>query len=756
MIKRLMLEDFGKFKDTHFDFSNATLFLGKNESGKTTIFDALFQETCHPRANRRYGRQLQQRYGESRRAQLKWSGDEPRFDEDEFYNLLAIRSGDVYLDMASGSTWMEKVKSGLFTGGIDPLRLQKTFADRASDKGSFKHNRDQKQLEEDLSKLGDRLEDRRNKRDSLLSRESDTRILKNKLDSLQTDHESKTAEMSRIEKELEYEGKIQEKGKLNNLLLKIRDGVARQKILESLESYTGKELARMDDLRSGIAQLELDSAKVQTDHDHQRELLKERQKEVVRLREAMDNSSNLSRLATEYLDSLKRIRENLPRRRTSWWHWLVLAVLSALVAASVLLSLNQENILFFLISVGLGTLLGVFFLLLIGRIRTQPDLERIGDTVQRLKEEWRDRTGGSAILTSDNPDGLARELETLRSAADRDSEAVGRANGELRERAKSLEESKERREELIRQMQTGESSIADWLKRADVRNRDEYYRKTLDRQRLQQEQSRWEEELEAECKNRGMDSVSLLQQECERRLRDFDHEHIPNRGKSEEEIHRLQRDLKEKSGRIDAVSDEHRRVALMKAQQQGEISGSLGSLPQEIADLERSILERKELLKAMEIDKLAAHLVREIFEKIAVDTENVLVELGRELAFQFGEIVPEMREISLTGLSTESIAVADAGGASRPIGHLSSGTRDAFLFAARMALARRGHPERALLILDEPFHALDEERVGKTLAMIRKFQLETQWQIVLFSKETELEGMCREVFPHPHLTVHTL
>jgi uncharacterized protein YhaN len=333
---------------------------------------------------------------------------------------------------------------------------------------------------------------------------------------------------------------------------------------------------------------------------------------------------------------------------------------------------------------------------------------------------------------------------------------VGRANGELREREKSLEESKERREELIRQMQTGESSIADWLKRADVRNRDEYYRKTLDRQRLQQEQSRWEEELEAECKNRGMDSVSLLQQECERRLRDFDHEHIPNRGKSEEEIHRLQRDLKEKSGRIDAVSDEHRRVALMKAQQQGEISGSLGSLPQEIADLERSILERRELLKAMEIDKLAAHLVREIFEKIAVDTENVLVELGRELAFQFGEIVPEMREISLTGLSTESIAVADAGGASRPIGHLSSGTRDAFLFAARMALARRGHPERALLILDEPFHALDEERVGKALAMIRKFQLETQWQIVLFSKETELEGMCRKVFPHPQLTVHTL
>jgi len=754
LIKRLILETFGKFRDTHFDFSDATLFLGKNESGKTTIFDALFQETCHPRANRRHGKQLQERYGETRKAQIKWVKNELRIDEDEFYNLLAIRSGDVYLDMASGSTWMEKVKSGLFTGGIDPLRLQKTFADRASDKGSFKHNREQKALEEDLSTLKGRLQERRENRDSLLSRESDTRILKNKLDSLQADQESETAELSRIKKELEFEAKIQEKGKLNNLLLKIRDGATRQRTLESLQTYTSEELARMDDLRSGIAQLELDSAKAQTDQDHQRELLKSKQNEVIRLREAMDRSSNLSRLSTEYLDSLKRIRENLPGRRKLWWHWVVPAMLAALVGVSVLLSLNQQNMLFFLISVGLGGLLGVLFLLLIGRIRTLPELERSAEAVQRLKEEWRDRTGGSAVLTSDNPEGLARELESLRRVADTSSDALARANRELREKEKSLEASKEKREELTRQMQSGKRSIADWLKSADVRDRDEYYRKTLDRQRLQQEQSRWQEELKKELKDRGMDSISLLQQECERRLRDFDREHIPNSGKGEEEIRRLERDLQERSDRLDALREEQRRTALMKERQQGEISGSLGSLPQEIADLELSLLEREQSLKVMEIDKKAACLVRDIFEEIAVDTENVLVELGRELAEQFGEIVPEMREISLTGLSTESIAVTDAGGASRRIGHLSSGTRDAFLFAARLALARRGHPERALLILDEPFHALDAERVGKVLTMIRKFQLETEWQIVLFSKETELEGMCREAFPQ--LTVHRL
>jgi uncharacterized protein YhaN len=306
------------------------------------------------------------------------------------------------------------------------------------------------------------------------------------------------------------------------------------------------------------------------------------------------------------------------------------------------------------------------------------------------------------------------------------------------------------------QMQSGKQSIADWLREADVRSRDEYYRKTLDRQRLQEQQDRWLEELEEELKNRGFDSVSLLRQYCERRLGEFDRERIPNRGKSEEEIRRLEKDLKERGGQLNALMEENRRIALLKAQQQGEISGSLGSLPQDISDLERGVLEAEESLQDMEIDKRAAALLSDILGEIAEDTENVFLQLGRELSGQFGELVPEVREASLTGLDTDSLVVTDEGGTLRQIGHLSSGTRDAFLLAARLALARRGHPDKALLILDEPFHALDGERVAKALAMIRKFQRETEWQIVLFSKEPEIEARCRDAFAQSQLTVHLL
>jgi DNA repair exonuclease SbcCD ATPase subunit len=756
LIRRLVLDSFGKFRDTRFDFSDVTLFVGRNESGKTTIFDALFQETCQPKANKRHGRMLQERYGESRQARIEWAGESMSLDEDEFHNLLAIRSGNIHLDLTSGSAWMEKVKSSLFTGGIDPHSLQLSFAERASDKGSLKHNRDIKQLEKKLDELRDRLREKKENRDGLLSRERDTQKLNSKLEAAQTELETLKADINRIERELEYENKIQNKIKLANLLIKISSGEARQETLESLHHYSQEGLDRMDELASRVAQGELDAARAQAEHDHQMQQLKAKRSEVAGLEEVKTRDGNLSRLATEYLITIEHIRENLPRRKASWWHWLLLALLSGFVGASILLSLSQQNMLFFVISVGLGALLGVFYLLLMGRIRSHPDLKRIGNTVQRIKEEWRHRTGETSTLTSESPDGLMAELETLRSAADRGSEALRIAIEELHERERALEECKDRRIKILEQIQTGKREVADWLKAAEVRNRDEYYRKTLDRQRLKEEQLRWEEELAEELKSRSYDSVGLLRQECERRLTEFDRESIPNMGRSEEEIRRLDRELKERSARLKALAEEHRRTALIKAEQQGEISGSLGSLPQDISELEGSIMEIEESLKKMEIDKQAAGLVRDLFGEMAEDTENVFLQLGRELSSQFGELVPASREASLKALSTESLAVADAGGVPRRIEHLSSGTRDAFMLAARLALARRGHPEKALLILDEPFHALDGERVAKALAMIRKFQRETGWQVVLFSKESDIEARCREVFPESQLSVHPL
>jgi len=93
----------------------------------------------------------------------------------------------------------------------------------------------------------------------------------------------------------------------------------------------------------------------------------------------------------------------------------------------------------------------------------------------------------------------------------------------------------------------------------------------------------------------------------------------------------------------------------------------------------------------------------------------------------------------------------DAEGELRPLGtkerkeakeglFLSTGTRDAFLLAARLTLARKAlqGDREAILVMDEPFLTLDTERVARALEVLQEFQRNTGWQIFLFTKDAEL------------------
>src|SRR5512145_509405 len=122
MIREVILKHFGKFVNKNFKLAEVTVFTVKNEAGKTTLFDALLCALCKPRATKKTGRDLKERYGDAMLVALDPPVKDALFDEEEFLNLYAIRSGFIDLDLAADSTWMERVKSHLFTGGLDPLK----------------------------------------------------------------------------------------------------------------------------------------------------------------------------------------------------------------------------------------------------------------------------------------------------------------------------------------------------------------------------------------------------------------------------------------------------------------------------------------------------------------------------------------------------------------------------------------------------------------------------------------------------------
>ena len=136
MITRVLLTDFGRFKDTSFEFSPVTVFAGGNESGKTTLFDALFEGICSPKGNTVQGKRLAARYGPNRESAVQFEGPEIRIDPEDFLNLHAVGAGNTAVDFSGSGKWIEKLKASIFTGGVHPGRLAEHFDALSRDRGN--------------------------------------------------------------------------------------------------------------------------------------------------------------------------------------------------------------------------------------------------------------------------------------------------------------------------------------------------------------------------------------------------------------------------------------------------------------------------------------------------------------------------------------------------------------------------------------------------------------------------------------------
>lgn len=104
----------------------------------------------------------------------------------------------------------------------------------------------------------------------------------------------------------------------------------------------------------------------------------------------------------------------------------------------------------------------------------------------------------------------------------------------------------------------------------------------------------------------------------------------------------------------------------------------------------------------------------------------------------------------MLGLDQKQIMVEDASGGERALENLSSGTRDAVVLAAKLALALKTRDKAGILVLDDPFLAMDREREERALRMLQDFHMRHGWQIILLTKDPLLrDGMGRK-FPDLH------
>jgi DNA sulfur modification protein DndD len=739
----MVLVTFGKYREKNFDFGSFTLFYGPNESGKTTVFDALFQGLCRPKKSRKSGRLLADRYGEERRVELVFDGETLEVTEEEFLNLYAIRAGGLSLSISSRSSWMEKLKANLFTGGIDPTRMKDEFAKRASDIGSYSHNRRISALERRDRELEAEQTDLMRRRKELLSREREIQKGEIHLRTLTSRRSDAAGTIDRLRKELARERKIEARSRLTDILLKLDEGRSRREWLERLTPFRRTDIGQLDEIQAKERVLQQTWLKRQTRWEAGQREYERREGIVARLRPALKGQKILSDVASELLPRIEERRHGRRRQAKSPWGLPVLIVSLVVLAAGLSFS-------FFPVSPFLrlaGLLVGVVSAVG-GSLFYRSAMRRLGgqDTlIAQMKDEWRNRTGRE--LRSASIEGLEGELDNIGTDRRQLAERLSEEEEGLSDVRLACSRMEREREAAKRSWEAAKAERLGWLGKRGVASRDEYVQRTAQYGTLSNEQIRWEKELARELRSRNIDSEEELRSQCERRLKELEREGIPKLGKGESRRMELEREIQRLEGDSVGLSEQVASLTAGQAGEMGELRGALGDIPERIEQLAAEKHDVQRELEAHRLDKLAASEVSGIFGEISGDSSENLSSLAEEIENTFSGLVAQRREIELLELDLEGFTIADHGGERRTLPLLSTGTRDAFLLAVRLALAARSRAGPGVIVLDEPFHNLDRSRTEFALEVLKEFQREKHWQVILFTKEEETVTRARELFP---------
>jgi len=232
-----------------------------------------------------------------------------------------------------------------------------------------------------------------------------------------------------------------------------------------------------------------------------------------------------------------------------------------------------------------------------------------------------------------------------------------------------------------------------------------------------------------------------------RRAEDLGRE-AADRELSDGEVRALESRLRERKTELDGLQATERSALGDVSLKLGAVRERFRGLPERISQGERETAWMELRLREIGLEKKAIDIARSIYSSLAEDGDVMLGELSREISGFFSRFVAEERTVGLGSFSLTVAKIQDGEGGRREGELLSSGTRDAFLLAARLALARKSAPPdgRALVVLDEPFMALDRPRTSRALEALKDFHRETGWQIVLFSKDETLEKQAQEIF----------
>ncbi|AOP35390.1 DNA repair protein Rad50 [Leptospira tipperaryensis] len=763
MISKLQLLKFGKFQKSDFDLSpSVTIFQGKNESGKTTIFDALRLGIGSKflTASQEPKKSILSRYGDKSLEGYQLVGEIPELSKDaapQYVHCVSLREGE--LEFAFNNEKMIKpefLRSKLLNNGVNLEGISSSLKKIYSPKTGSKDSNFVETLKKEISDLKSKRIRLTSEIESLHSRNKNNVEMEGKhLKDQERVNEIKE-KLSQLEKEFFLDSKIQKKIQLLDSLSKIQR-------LKSLEETLKKNFLYSKDESSVYENLQKEIDKVQSSLTSSETLLQDKQKAIDLKKKESDSFKNqislLQKMKVKAEESIEKIDKTLReegfteevRTDLSNSNQKVIgggiAGFGFLGLMGVLISLLVANVSPFGLLIGSLVSAGAIGVGLYLFTQKKESLEmryssaKERDAVSKRLNEWNLTFPENPISPIDRMDILRQFLAKQIQNFESKSEQIETLEKELKVLTETLEtiQSKGKLErEKLSELQSKRNS---WLNERRITTIQEYHKQVAEFQSQSKILAETSQKLRSTNAGKNPEELEI---QWKTEISTLDE--IPTQGLQEAE--KLSKNSQKKELETELQSLE-KRLNELKTEIKVEDTRIQDSLPEKEKDLISTLqllAEKEKEFLSLESRRKSAKIAQEIVEDISKDQSFQFVSIASEIRKDLNLLLPK-REVSFEALDKkELIKMEDAAGQLRSIDHLSGGTLATFYLIFKLFLARKTVPKNGILLLDEPFVHLDPVRVQSALSYLKSFQEETEYQICFFTKQEELSETILKIF----------
>ncbi len=719
MIKKIKLENFGIFKKAEFDFSDVTVFYGKNESGKTTIFDAIFKAITDVKKNIGSGKHFE-RYGDLKNSLIQIEPDVKKIHPNVFLNIFAIRSGEITLDFTEKGL-IEEVTERILSTNVRFGSLLENVRQIANTSDSRnKLNREKKNFENSISELEKKISELKERIKNYEKTEKEIR----EYEKLVEEKNKNLSELKNSFDEMENATKQLQKSRELKMLIEAYETVENfLKKKEEVEKIT-VDSSGLEEIKSKREEAE----KLKLEREILGGFIKEKESEI----EKFEKEKIETEQKSIKIEAILPYFNNLLLYRIMM---IISGALGILCFSFSFIFLEKIYLLVIALAAGLTFVTLSIALYIFSRKIKNSIKEKIVGLVERKVRNL--------------PLVLKNEKEKLKLRLEDIEERIRQTKMDKEKKNNELEKLEERYNSL-------KKTIENFLVKNESRDFDEIIKKNERFKILSKELTLMESKIKNFFSQYRITDIEKLETSLRRKIKDLEDEGISVIDYNEAEYNRIMREKNEVEKRIRIISDEVNGIERILSEKRGFLS-NLSETIFELKEAEKSLYEKKSELTEIEKKQSAYSKIYDILQLIDRDTLYKFRHISDEIAKEFGDFFPQLKNISFNSLEKMDLIIEDGYGEKRKFDFLSKGTQDLFLLAFRLILAKKlGIFDRnGFLIFDEAFLSLDYDRMAKTLGLLYRFYNDTGWQFIFLTKDEELKNLLEKRFKKA-IKIHNL